>query len=89
MSFQDLTVTEVLLASLTIILLICTLTIGLLLSRLAQEISKSGSKLNSLLTSIDVRIREISEAITALRLEINSGKDREESDPNSKSGKTW
>ena len=89
MSVQDWTVTEVLLASLTIVLLICTLTMGILLSRLAQEISKSGSKLNSLLTSIDVRIREISEAITALRLEINASKDKEEVGPKSKSGKSW
>lgn len=89
MSVQDWTVTEVLLASLTIVLLICTLTIGILLSRLTQEISKSGSKLNSLLTSIDVRIREISEAITALRLEINASKDKEEINPKSKSGKSW
>ena len=89
MSVQDWTVTEVLLASLTIVLLISTLTMGMLLSRLAQEISKSGSKLNSLLTSIDVRIREISEAITALRLEINANKDKEEINPKSKSGKSW
>jgi hypothetical protein len=89
MSVQDWTVTEVLLASLTIVLLIFTLTMGMLLSRLAQEISKSGSKLNSLLTSIDVRIREISEALTALRLEINASKDREEINPKSKSGKSW
>jgi len=89
MSVQNLTVTELLLASLTIVLLICTLTIGVLLSRLTREISRSGSKLNSLLTSVDVRIREISEAITALRLEINSGKDRQESDPKSKSGNKW
>jgi hypothetical protein len=89
MSVQDWTVTEVLLASLTIILLIFTLTIGILLSRLAQEISKGGSKLNSLLTSIDVRIREISEAITALRLEINASKDKEEINPKSPSGKSW
>ncbi|HXQ33641.1 MAG TPA: hypothetical protein VN843_06430 [Anaerolineales bacterium] len=89
MSVQDWTVTEVLLASLTIVLLICTLTIGILLSRLAQEISKSGSKLNSLLTSIDVRIREISEAITALRLEINASKDKEDINPKSQSGKSW
>ncbi|HZM21306.1 MAG TPA: hypothetical protein VFC02_06160 [Anaerolineales bacterium] len=89
MSVQDWTVTEVLLASLTIVLLICTLTIGILLSRLAQEISKGGSKLNSLLTSIDVRIREISEAITALRLEINASKDKEEINPKSQSGKSW
>ena len=89
MFVQDWTVTEVLLASLTSGVLICTLTIGVLLSRLAQEISKSGSKLNSLLTSIDVRIREISEAITALRLEINASKDQEEINPKSKGGKTW
>ena len=89
MSVQDWTVTEVLLASLTIVLLISTLTMGVLLSRLAQEISKSGAKLNSLLTSIDVRIREISEAITALRLEINANKDKEEINPKSKSGKSW
>ncbi|HZM20809.1 MAG TPA: hypothetical protein VFC02_03635 [Anaerolineales bacterium] len=89
MSVQDWTVTEVLLASLTIVLLICTLTMGILLSRLTQEISKSGSKLNSLLTSIDVRIREISEAITALRLEINASKDKEEINPKSQSGKSW
>lgn len=89
MSVQDWTVTEVLLASLTIVLLINTLTIGILLSRLAQGIGKDGSKLNSLLTSIDVRIREISEAITALRLEINASKDKEEIGPKSKSGKSW
>ena len=89
MSVQDWTVTEVLLASLTLVLLIFTLTMGMLLSRLAQEISKGGSKLNSLLTSIDVRIREISEAITALRLEINASKDKEEINPKSKSGKSW
>ena len=89
MSVQNLTVTEALLASLSIVLLICTITIGVLLSRLTREISKSGAKLNSLLTSVDVRIREISEAITALRLEINSGKDREESKPQSKSGEPW
>ena len=89
MSVQDWTVTEVLLASLTIVLLINTLTIGILLSRLAQGISKDGSKLNSLLTSIDVRIREISEAITVLRLEINASKDKEEISPKSKSGKSW
>ena len=89
MSVQDWTVTEVLLASLTFVLLIHTLTIGILLSRLAQEIAKGGSKLNSLLTSIDVRIREISEAITALRLEINANKDKEEISPKSKSGKSW
>ena len=89
MSVQDWTVTEVLLASLTIILLIFTLTIGILLSRLAQEISKSGAKLNSLLTSIDVRIREISEAITALRLEINASRDQEDINPKSQSGKSW
>ena len=89
MSVQDWTVTEVLLASLTIVLLINTLTIGILLSRLAQEVARSGSKLNSLLTSIDVRIREISEAITALRLEINASKDKEDTSPKSKSGKSW
>jgi len=89
MSVQNLTVTELLLASLAIVLLICALTIGVLLSRLTREISTSGSKLNSLLTSIDVRIREISEAITALRLEINAGKDKEETSPKSKSGNTW
>lgn len=89
MSVQDWTVTEVLLASLTFVLLICTLTIGILLSRLAQEISKGGTKLNSLLTSIDVRIREISEAITALRLEINASKDKEEINPKSQGGKSW
>ena len=89
MSVQDWTVTEVLLACLTIILLICTLTMGILLSRLAQEISKGASKLNSLLTSIDVRIREISEAITALRLEINASKDKDEINPKSQSGKSW
>lgn len=89
MSVQDWTVTEVLLASLTIVLLINTLTLGILLSRLAQGIAKDGSKLNSLLTSIDVRIREISEAITALRLEINASKDKEEISPKSKSGKSW
>jgi hypothetical protein len=89
MSVQDWTVTEVLLASLTVVLLIFTLTVGVLLSRLAQEIAKGGSKLNSLLTSIDVRIREISEAITALRLEINASKDKEEISPKSKSGKSW
>lgn len=89
MSVQDWSVTEVLLASLTIVLLICTITIGILLSRLAQEVSKGASKLNSLLTSIDVRIREISEAITALRLEINASKDKEEINPKSPSGKSW
>lgn len=89
MSVQDWTVTEVLLASLTIVLLIFTLTIGMLLSRLVQEISRGASKLNSLLTSIDVRIREISEAITALRLEINASKDKEEINPKSTSGKSW
>jgi hypothetical protein len=89
MSVQDWTVTEVLLASLTIILLVCTLMMGLLLSRLAQEVSKNGSKLNSLLTSIDVRIREISEAITALRLEINASKDKEEINPKSQGGDSW
>jgi len=89
MSVQDWTVTEVLLASLTIVLLICTLIIGILLSRLTQEISKGGSKLNSLLTSIDVRIREISEAITALRLEINANKDKEDINPKSQSGTPW
>jgi hypothetical protein len=89
MAVQDLSVTEVLLASLTIVLLIFTLTIGILLTRLAQEISKSGSKLNSLLTSIDVRIREISEAITALRLEINASKDQDDINPKSQSGKSW
>ena len=89
MSVQNLTVTELLLASLTIVLLICTLTIGVLLSRLTREISRSGSKLNSLLTSIDVRIREISEAITALRLEINAGKAKEDTDPKSKSERSW
>ena len=89
MSVQDWTVTEVLLASLTIVVLICTLTIGIFLSRLAQEISKGGSKLNSLLTSIDVRIREISEAITALRLEINASKDKEDINPQSPSGTPW
>ena len=89
MSLQDLTVTEFLLASLSIILLLCTITIGVLLSRLTREISRSGAKLNSLLTSVDVRIREISEAITALRVEINAGKEREESSPPSKSGEPW
>ena len=89
MSVQEWTVTEVLLASLTIVLLINTLTIGILLSRLALGMAKDGSKLNSLLTSIDVRIREISEAITALRLEINASKDKEEISPKSKSGKSW
>ena len=89
MSVQDWTVTEVLLASLTMVLLIFTLTIGILLSRLAQEISKSGAKLNSLLTSMDVRIREISEAITALRLGINASKDQEDINPKSQSGKSW
>ena len=89
MSLQDLTVTEFLLASLSIILLLCTITIGVLLSRLTREISRSGAKLNSLLTSVDVRIREISEAITALRVEINAGKEREESSPQSKSGEPW
>jgi len=89
MSVQNLTITELLLASLAIVLLICTLTIGVLLSRLTREISRSGSKLNSLLTSIDVRIREISEAITALRLEINAGKDKEETSAKSKSGNAW
>ena len=89
MSVQDWTVTEVLLASLTIVLLINTLTVGILLSRLAQEMAKGASKLNSLLTSIDVRIREISEAITALRLEINASKEKEDISPKSKSGKSW
>jgi hypothetical protein len=89
MSVQDWTVTEVLLASLTIVFLIFTLTIGILLSRLAQEMSKNGAKLNSLLTSIDVRIREISEAITALRLEINASKDKEDINPKSQSGTPW
>ena len=89
MFVQDLTVTEFLLASLTIALLLFTLTMALLLSRLAQEISRNASKLNSLLTSIDVRIREISEAITALRLEINAGKEREEISPKSQGGDSW
>ena len=89
MSVQDWTVTEILLGMLTIISLIFTLTIGILLSRLAQEMSKNGAKLNSLLTSIDVRIREISEAITALRLEINANKDKEDINPKSQSGTPW
>jgi hypothetical protein len=89
MSFQNLTVTEALLAGLMVISLIFTLITGIFLSRLAREISRSGSKLSSMLTSIDVRIREISEAITALRLEINAGKDKEEIAPKSKSGNSW
>jgi hypothetical protein len=89
MSAENWTVTEVLLAGLSIILLISTLIIGILLSNLAREISKSQSKLHSLLTSIDVRIREISEAIIALRLDLNAGRDKEELTPKSKSRDPW
>jgi hypothetical protein len=89
MSAENWTVTEVLLAGLSIILLISTLIIGILLSNLAREISKGQSKLHSLLTSIDVRIREISEAIIALRLDMNADRDKEELTPKSKSRNPW
>lgn len=89
MSAENLTTTEVLLAILSIVLLISTLTIGILLSRLTHEISKGASKLHSLLTSIDVRIREISEAIIALRVDLNAGKDKEEFPSKSKRRDPW
>lgn len=89
MSTENLTITEILLASLSILLLICTLTIGILLSRLIHEISKSASKLHSLLTSIDVRIREISEAIIALRVDLDAGQDKEELTSKSKRRDPW
>lgn len=86
---ENLTNTEVLLASLSIVLLICTVTIGILLSRLTREVSRNASKLNSLLTSIDVRIREISEAIIALKLDLKTGSDKEELAPKPKSRDAW
>ena len=89
MSTENLTTTEVLLAGMSIVLLISTLTIGILLSRLIHEISRSASKLHSLLTSIDVRIREISEAIIALRVELNAGQDKEELTSKSKRRDPW
>ena len=89
MSAEKLTVTEVLLASLSILLLISTLTISILLSNLTREISRTQSKLHSLLTSIDVRIREISEAIIALRLDLNADRDKEELAPKPKSRDPW
>jgi hypothetical protein len=89
MSVENWTTTEILLAVLSIVLLIGTLTIGILLSRLAYEISKNASKLHSLLTSIDVRIKEISEAISALRVDLNAGKDKEELTSKSKRRELW
>jgi hypothetical protein len=89
MPIENWTTTEILLAVLSIVVLIGTLTIGILLSQLVSEISKNASKLHSLLTSIDVRIREISEAISALRVELNAGKDKEELTSKSKRRELW
>lgn len=89
MSAENWTVTEVLLAGLSILLLISTLTIGILLSNLTREISRTQSKLHSLITGLDVRIREISEAIIALRLDLNADRDKEELTPKSKKRDPW
>ncbi|HLF75652.1 MAG TPA: hypothetical protein VI524_14950 [Anaerolineales bacterium] len=75
---ENWTPTEVLLATLSVIVLVCTLTLGILLARLTREIARTISKLNSLLTSVDVRIREISEAIIDLRLDLTAGRGKEE-----------
>lgn len=89
MTAEAWTVTEVLLMSLTIVLLVGLLTIGILLSRVAYEISKSASKLHSLLTSMDARIREISEAIISLKADLNTGKDKEGLTVKTKRRDTW
>ena len=89
MNTANWTITEILLAVLSAVLLIGTLTIGVLLSRLTHEISKDASKLPSRLTSIEVRIREISEAIIALRLDLSAGKDKEELTSKSKRRDPW
>lgn len=89
MTAETWTVTEALLMSLTIVLLVGLLTIGILLSRLAYEISKSASRLHSLLTSMDARIREISEAVISLKADLNTGKDREELTVKTKRRDTW
>lgn len=89
MTAETWTVTEVLLFSLTIVLLIGVLTIGFLLSRLTYEISRNASKLHSLLTSMDARIREISEAIISLKADLNTGKDKEEQPSKAKRRDTW
>lgn len=89
MTAETWTVTEVLLASLSIVLLIGMLTIGILLSRLTYEISKSVSKLHSLLTSMDARIREISEAIISLKVDLSARKDEEVQPSKTKRRDMW
>jgi len=89
MTAETWTVTEVLLASLSIVLLIGMVTIGILLSRLTYEISKSASKLHSLLTSMDARIREISEAIISLKVDLSARKDKEDQPSKTKRRDTW
>jgi hypothetical protein len=89
MTAETWTVTEVLLASLSIVLLIGMLTIGILLSRLTYEISKSLSKLQSLLTSMDARIREISEAIISLKVDLGARKDEEDQPSKTKRRDMW
>ena len=89
MTAENWTITEILLASLTIVILVGMLTIGILLIRLTYEISKSASKLHSLLTSMDARIREISEAIVSLKVELKAGKDKEELTVKTKRRDTW
>lgn len=89
MTAETWTVTEVLLASLSIVLLIGMLTIGILLSMLTYEISKSVSKLHSLLTSMDARIREISEAIISLKVDLSARKDEEVQPSKTKRRDMW